>query len=83
MTNCRGCHCDAVFVCFTGQVGSRGLRAFSGGRHGEEFMLALLTRQRDMLKSRDFLTRFGGICRLRLHFDPLFTAVSGKQPDSL
>src|SRR5258705_290376 len=29
----------------------RGLRAFSGGCHGEEFMLALLTRQRDMLKT--------------------------------
>ena len=37
---------------------SGGLRAISGGCHGQEFMLALLTRQRHMLKTGRFFNTF-------------------------
>jgi len=41
-----------------GRLVSRGLRVFSVDSHGEEFMLAVLTRRRDMLKIERFFNTF-------------------------
>ena len=48
---------------------------FSGGRHGEEFMLARLTRQRDMLKIEVFFNTFRG------HVAGYNISASGLQPE--